>query len=124
MNISEFSQHTGISAHTIRYYEKAGIIRNINRNASGHRNFTKDDLIWADFIHRLKETGMSLANIKEYADMREEGSITSESRMKLLQKHVEILEDKIETHSLHLKKLHEKIKLYETQINGEKFNLT
>jgi DNA-binding transcriptional MerR regulator len=113
MNIKEFSQATGLSAYTIRYYEKIGIIRNIQRNSSGHRFFTENDITWLGFVKRLKDTGMPLDKIQQYADLREEGEHTAGSRMSLLQDHAKILAEKIRCEQNHLRKLQEKIKFYE-----------
>ena len=116
MNIQEFAELSKISAHTIRYYEKIGLLRNINRNSSGHRAFTKNDIVWTDFIKRLKDTGMSLQDIRRYADLREEGEHTAKLRMQLLQAHTKILEERIAIETSHLQKLKEKIKFYDTLI--------
>ena len=113
MNIKEFAQATGISAYTIRYYEKIGIIRNVRRNSSGHRSFTSKDISWVEFIKRLKDTGMPLEQIQEYADLREEGDHTAGSRMALLQAHAGVLAEKIRREENHLQKLREKITYYE-----------
>ncbi len=114
MNIQEFAELTKISAYTIRYYEKIGLLRNINRNSSGHRSFTEGDIVWADFIKRLKDTGMSLQEICRYAELRDEGKHSAQNRMQLLQAHTKILEERIAVETLHLQKLNEKIKFYET----------
>lgn len=117
MNIKEFSAKTGISSHTIRYYEKIGLLRDIPRNVSGHRSFSDTDLVWIEFIKRLKETGMPLDNIRQYADLRAEGDSTSKSRMQLLQEHSVMLEDKIALEQAHLHKLKEKIEHYHKILN-------
>jgi len=113
MNIREFSRKSGISAHTLRYYEKIGIFQGINRNASGHRVFTENDISWAEFIHRLKATGMPLEQIKQYADLRKQGDHTTSARMKLLRNHASALEKKISQEKQHLKEINQKIKHYE-----------
>ena len=77
MNIKTFSNSIELSVYTIRYYEKIGLFHNIQRNASGHRAFTKDDIAWAKFIKRLKDTGMPLSTIRQYAILREEGDYTA-----------------------------------------------
>jgi DNA-binding transcriptional MerR regulator len=113
MNIRDFSELTGMSPHTIRYYEKIGIFRKINRNNGGHRFFTSNDVAWAGFIKRLKDTGMSLKRILEYANLREEGEHTAGDRMEILEKHADVLEKKISVYKQNLKKLREKIIYYE-----------
>lgn len=119
MNIQRFSKLTNISAHTIRYYEKIGVLKHVARNASGHRFFTSKDIDWIGFVKRLKEMGMPLDNIKLYADLREKGDVTSELRKQLLQEHVAILEERIALESLHLKNIKEKIIHYEHFINSK-----
>ena len=76
MNMREFSAQSGLSAHTLRYYEKIGLLPGIQRNASGHRAFTSRDLEWVNFIVRLKDTGMSLDNILAYSKLRAAGDST------------------------------------------------
>ncbi len=113
MNIKEFSKISGISAHTLRYYEKIGVFQEINRNYSGHRDFSENDILWAEFINRLKETGMPLEQIKKYAVLRQQGEHTADARMKLLKNHATALRKKISDEKLHLNKINDKIKYYE-----------
>jgi len=119
MNIKKFSELTNVSAHTIRYYEKIGLLKHIERNASGHRFFTAADVDWVAFIKRLKDVGMSLDKIQRYAALREKGKSTAELRMQLLQEHVLIVEEKIAVESRHLQKLKEKIDYYHKIINNK-----
>ena len=102
----------GISPHTIRYYEKIGLLKQISRNSSGHRCFTEKDLVWVEFIKRLKDTGMPLNNILTYSDLRDKGASTSEARMKILHEHAVALEAKIADEQFHLKMLKQKIEHY------------
>lgn len=117
MNIQKFSDLTGVSAHTLRYYEKIGLLRNIGRNKSGHRDYSETDLQWVGFIQRLKETGMALKDIQRYADLRAQGDKTADSRMDLLVNHADILEQRIRQESDHLEKLKQKIAFYRQQIS-------
>jgi DNA-binding transcriptional MerR regulator len=95
------------------------VLKHVARNASGHRFFTSKDIDWIEFVIRLKEMGMPLDNIKQYADLREKGEATSELRKQLLLEHVVILEERIALESLHLKNIKEKINHYERFINSE-----
>ena len=61
MKISELAKQTGISAHTLRYYEKIGLLARSDRNQSNYRVYSGDDVITAQFIKRSKECGFSLA---------------------------------------------------------------
>ncbi|GLR72664.1 MerR family transcriptional regulator [Agaribacter marinus] len=118
MNIQTFSKLTNVSAHTIRYYEKIGVLKSIERDSNGHRYFTSKDIDWVSFVKRLKDMGMPLDNIKQYADLREKGESTSELRKQLLQEHALAVEKKIAIESLHLKNIREKIGFYEKIINN------
>jgi len=120
VNIKKFSEQTGISAHTLRYYEKIGLIRGVRRNASGHREYSDADLRWVDFIKRLKSMGMALENIQKYADLREQGEETSKERMEILQNHVEVLEKRIFEEQENMKRLINKIEVYQAYLDDQK----
>ncbi len=115
MNIKAFSARVGVSVHTIRYYEKIGLLRHIARNASGHRSFAEKDVDWLGFIVRLKDTGMPLAKIKEYASLREAGSSTALERQRLLEQHKDNIKKHIEVQLRHLAALEDKINLYKNK---------
>lgn len=86
--ISEFSRRTNISVYTLRYYEKEGIIKPI-RNEVDQRQYREVDFIWIEFVLKLKATGMSIKNIKQYATLREIGDSTIKERLELLLVHQE-----------------------------------
>lgn len=95
MKISEVAEMTNISIHTLRYYEKEGLLLNIRRNESGQRIFDKTDIEWLTWIKRLKSTGMPLAEIKSFAKLRQAGSTTLSVRKSLLVAHKTNLEQEI-----------------------------
>ena len=88
MKIGEFSERTGLPVSTLHFYERKGLICP-ERNRSGHREYSDADLSWVAFIQRLKETGLPLAQIKRYADLRAQGDSTMEERMDMLTSHRE-----------------------------------
>lgn len=112
MNISEFASRCGVSAHTLRYYEKIGLLPAIARNASGHRDFDDDDLAWIAFVTRLKHTGMPLAEIQRYARLRADGAATTAQRRALLEDHADTLAQEIAAQKEHLRRIHDKIAWY------------
>jgi len=116
MNIQKFSELTQLSAHTLRYYEKIGLLKTIARNSSGHRYFTEQDVIWVGFIKRLKETDMPLADILEYVQLHSQGEATASVRMEMLQQHATALQSKISEEQQHLKMLQQKIAYYSKHI--------
>jgi DNA-binding transcriptional MerR regulator len=115
MNMKNFTQRLGLSAHTIRYYEKIGLL-NLARNRSGHREFCEQDIEWMQFILRLKETGMPLAEIMCYAKLRAQGASTAAQRMQLLEKHAQIVSTEIEILQQHLHKINLKIAHYQKEM--------
>lgn len=80
LSIGQFAARTGLSADTLRYYEKIGLLRHVARDASGFRVYGPRDLEWIGFILRLKDTGMALDDIIRYADLRECGDTTRAAR--------------------------------------------
>ena len=65
--IAEMARRSGLSAHTLRYYERIGLIPPLARNRSDHRLTARLDLTWIDFLDRLRRTGMPIRDMKRYA---------------------------------------------------------
>lgn len=116
LSIQQFAQRTGLSADTLRYYEKIGLLRHVARDASGFRVYGPRDLEWVGFILRLKDTGMALDDIIRYADLRERGESTLAARQALLEVHAAKLQDRLERDREHLTALQAKIERYRQQI--------
>ncbi|MEE8600669.1 MerR family transcriptional regulator [Euzebya tangerina] len=87
--ISEAGARTGVSADTLRYYEKAGIMPPVRRDAGGRRQYSSDDLGWITFVRRLRATGMSMQRIEEYTAMVRAGEGTIADRRRHLEEHRE-----------------------------------
>tara|TARA_R110002050_G_scaffold12999_8_gene41862 strand:+ start:683 stop:1054 length:372 start_codon:yes stop_codon:yes gene_type:complete len=122
MNVAEFSKRVGLSPHTVRYYDKIGLLDDIHRQSNGHRSFSEKDITWIEFVQRLKDTGMSLEKILEYASLRKKGNKTLLQRQKLLTEHSNNLQEQIALQNQHLKKLDEKIQFYQSALE-EKISL-
>jgi DNA-binding transcriptional MerR regulator len=86
MRIGELAQKSGFSAHTLRYYEKIGLLPRTGRK-SGQRDYDADALVWLAFISRLKTTDMPLAEMIAYARLRARGAATIGERRELLVAH-------------------------------------
>lgn len=116
MNVQEFASRTGISPHTVRYYEKIGLLPDVRRTASGHRDFSDSDILWMAFITRLKNTGMPLADILAYATLRSQGATTLSARQQMLDVHAQRLASQIQLQQEHYAQLQEKIRWYQNEI--------
>lgn len=115
-SIGQFSTITHISIDTLRYYEKEKLI-DVQRNATGRRLYTENDMEWVSFIRRLKKTGMLIKDIRRYATLRYQGEATMEERLGLLELHRDyVLEEKKRWES-HLTHLEDKIKTYQSRIS-------
>jgi DNA-binding transcriptional MerR regulator len=113
LTIQEVAQATGLSAHTLRYYERIGLIHPIDREQNTHRRYTSDDVGWIDFLTKLRATGMSIKDMQKYADLQRQGDETLPQRVEMLK----ALRDKVEAHmdelNEHLKLIYYKIDVYE-----------
>ena len=96
MYISEISERSGLSIHTLRYYEKEGLLTNISRNESGRRVYSETDLIWLTWIQRLKSTGMRLEVIKRFSNLRTLGDSSISDRKHMLIEHSKKLKSDIQ----------------------------
>ena len=115
LSIQQFAARTGLSADTLRYYEKIGLLRHVRRDASGHRVYGSPDLEWVGFVVRLKATDMPLDEIIRYADLRELGDSTLEARQAMLEAHATKLHKRLERDREHLHALQAKIEFYRQQ---------
>ena len=119
MTIGELSQKTEISAYTLRYYEKKGLIR-VSRDAAGRREYDVSDVEWIRFIKRLKDTGMLLRDIRRYSDLRYLGDSTMARRMEMLEKHRGYVLAEQHRWEEHLRRLDDKIGIYRDRLRDEK----
>ena len=87
LTISDAARASGVSAHTLRYYERAGLLDPVDRAASGHRRYAEEDLARIQFLTKLRSTGMPIRKIREYADLMRRGEDTHEARLALLEAH-------------------------------------
>nr|WP_306329045.1 MerR family transcriptional regulator [Streptomyces venezuelae] len=84
-SISEVSALTGLSAHTLRWYERIGLMPHVDRSHTGQRRFTEQDLNWLAFVGKLRLTGMPVADMVRYAELVREGDHTRDARRELLE---------------------------------------
>ena len=93
---SEVANITKLKAHTLRYYESIGLIKDIKRDSSGKRIYSEQDLKWLEVINRLRATGMNINKMKKYASLRHMGDETVTERKNIMKEHLTSIERKIE----------------------------
>ena len=88
MTISELAHSTGLSKHTLRYYERVGLIPLVERHpSSGHRQYTSHHTQWVAFIRNLRATGMPIRDLRAYSALVAKGDHTWPARKALLAAH-------------------------------------
>ena len=76
-----------MTAHTLRYYERVGLIQPVGRARNGHRRYSDADEAWIHFLHCMRATSMPIREMQRYAELRELGDATSLERRKILEDH-------------------------------------
>lgn len=84
--VGEVAELLGLSGHTLRYYERIGLV-DVDRSGSGHRRYDRRALARVIFITRLRLSGMSIRDISAYIDLVNQGADTMANRLELLQQH-------------------------------------
>jgi DNA-binding transcriptional MerR regulator len=88
LSIAEAARRTGVSAHTLRYYERAGlVVRTVDRTATGRRRYQQQDLNWISICTKLRATGMPIKTIRRYAQLVSAGPGNEQERLALLEAH-------------------------------------
>lgn len=85
--INEVAQMCDISAYTLRFYDKEGLLPFVSRTSTGNRSFSERDIELIKLICCLKNTGMPIKEIKRYVDMIMEGAETSDARRQMMVDH-------------------------------------
>ena len=114
LTIQQTAEACGLSVHTLRYYERIGLIKPIPRRSNGHRLYRPDDLQWIAFLLRLRATGMSIGEMQRYAQLREQGDLPASlaERKAMLVEHTAAVEAEVKAMQETLAYLHQKIELY------------
>jgi DNA-binding transcriptional MerR regulator len=115
LTIQQAAVATGLTVHTLRYYERIGLIRPVPRRGNGHRRYRADDMRWIAFLLRLRATGMSVEEMRRYARLRDAGEEAASvaERKRMLEKHSNRVEAEVLALTETLAYLRHKISLYE-----------
>ena len=113
MTRAEVSKKVNLSADTLRYYERIGLIPEVNRTESGIRNYTEEDLGWIEFSKCMRNAGMSIEALIEYIKLYKKGDVTLEARKQLLISQKDVIKERLEEIQNTFDRINYKIKNYE-----------
>jgi DNA-binding transcriptional MerR regulator len=116
LTISDAARASGVSAHTLRYYERAGLLDPVDRAASGHRRYAEEDLVRIQFLTKLRSTGMPIRQIRAYAELMRRGDETHEARLALLEEHREAVRARLAETARNLDLIDHKIDFYRERL--------
>jgi DNA-binding transcriptional MerR regulator len=113
LTIAQVAERTGLSHDTLRYYERAGLIERVGRTTGNQRRYDTADLAWLEFLLRLRETGMSIADMQRFARLRAQGDATVADRLAMLREHRAELAERIRALRRNAAALDDKIDHYQ-----------
>ena len=119
LTIADAAKASGITAHTLRYYEKAGLLEPIDRNGSGHRRYREGDLERIRFLTKLRATGMPIREIRRYAELMGKGEKTNGERLAMLEAHRRTVLAQLEETARNLDLIEWKINFYRERLELE-----
>jgi DNA-binding transcriptional MerR regulator len=87
LTVGEAAAKVGLSVHTLRWYEQEGLVQPVGRDASGRRRYSDADLDWLHLLTCLRTTGMSVRDMRRYAELARLGPQTVGERLRLFEEH-------------------------------------
>jgi Predicted transcriptional regulators len=120
MKITEVSKRFDISTDTLRYYERIGLIPQVNRNKSGIRDYTEEDMRWVEFAKCMRSAGLQVESLIEYVALFQQGDATAEARKQILIEQRDQLAARLKEISTTVERLTYKIDSYDKLREAEK----
>ena len=112
LSIDDVAKRTGLTAYTLRYYERIGLIAPVGRAAGGQRRYAASDMAWIEFLLRLRSTHMPIGKMQSFATLRGAGDSTVPDRRQMLEEHLTDVLAEIEAMSQSAAALQAKIEYY------------
>ena len=123
MTITEVSKTFGLSADTLRYYERIGLIPEVNRSKGGIRDYTEENCRWVEFAKCMRSPGLQIEALIEYVTLFQQGDSTKETRKQILIEQRKQLTEKMEEMQKTLDRLNYKIERYDQSVVKAEENL-
>jgi DNA-binding transcriptional MerR regulator len=111
--IQEAAEEMQVSAHTLRYYEKIGLLPAVQRAENGRRIYSEEDLGWVYWLKLLRASGMSIRVMKHYVQITRAGDHTIDDRCLILEEYRDQLRKNIEILQRFLERLEQKVEFYQ-----------
>jgi DNA-binding transcriptional MerR regulator len=113
LSIADVAARTGLTAHTLRYYERAGLmLAPVDRAPSSHRRYSEADVRWVTLLTKLRATGMPIRRVRDYAALVRAGDGNEAERLALLEAHRDAVRAQLVAMRRHLDAVEKKIGLY------------
>jgi DNA-binding transcriptional MerR regulator len=113
LSIQQVAEVTQLTTHTLRYYERIGLLAPVSRASSGHRRYSSQDIAWINFLTRLRTTGMPIREMQQFAQLRRQGDQTVSQRRQLLETHQQQVQQQLDELGQNLKIIKQKIQHYQ-----------
>lgn len=113
ITIREMAERSGVGVHTLRYYEREGLLEPIARNLGGHRRYRESDLAAVTFLTRMRATGMGISELRDYVALLRLGDGTVGERRRMLSRHREVVTARIAELETCLDVIDRKIEMYD-----------
>jgi DNA-binding transcriptional MerR regulator len=117
--IQEAAQQTGVTTHTLRYYERMNLLGPIDRDGSGYRQFTARDLASVKFLTKLRATKMPIRQMQQFAELQRQGLASAHQRRLLLEAHYEAVRANQQELNHSLEVISKKIAYYKEVVEKE-----
>jgi DNA-binding transcriptional MerR regulator len=119
LSIAEAARRTGVSAHTLRYYERAGlVVTRVDRTTGGRRRYRHEDLVWINVCTRLRATGMPIKAVRRYAELVSAGPGNEKERLALMEAHRDDVLAKLDELQENLQLIDHKIDVYRGRVDA------
>lgn len=114
--VTEMARESGLTPHTLRYYEKEFLLLDVPRDSGGRRIYGEDHLGAVKFITALRGTGMSIGSIKRYIDLYRQGTQTAQARLDILESHEQSVISQLQKTEESLQLIRKKIGYYKENV--------
>jgi DNA-binding transcriptional MerR regulator len=118
-SVGEAADRVGLTTYTLRWYEQEGLVEPVERDSAGRRRYSEGDLGFLTLLTKLRSTGMSVADMRKFAELVREGTQTVAARLELLERHRDGVLERIDALRHDLEAVNYKIDIYRAQTRGE-----